>query len=298
MARRDLAETMGRCLPQDGIREALPGLRLGRTSKPSGPILSVDEPSFCFVAQGRKRTMIGDQTFHYDPFHYLIFTVDLPIVFQVEDASSEEPYLGLRLRLDPKLVASMVMEMELVPRSGDARLNAAGVHDVDYLLLDVVLRLIRLVERPEEQEVLYPLIQRELLFRLLIGGQASRLGHLLASTGGEVYRMARAISRLRQDFDQPLRIEHLAQEVGMSVSGFYHHFKSVTAMSPLQFQKQIRLQEARRLMLGEDLDAATAGGRVGYDDPSYFSREYKKQFGSPPQKDISHLRAQTSAQAR
>ncbi len=169
-------------------------------------------------------------------------------------------------------------------------MKAMDVSPMDANLLDAVVRLVRLLDTPVEGKVLAPLIIREIVFRLLMGGQGARLSHLLAS-GADTHRISKAIGLLRENFDQPLRIDDIAHELGMSVSGFHHHFKSVTAMSPLQFQKQIRLQEARRLMLGEDLDAASAGFRVGYEDPSYFSREYKKLFGAPPQRDIAKLRS-------
>src|SRR6185369_7820919 len=148
---------------------------------------------------------------------------------------------------------------------------------------------------PGSEKVLAPLITREIVYRLLAAGEGARLGHLLASSRGDTRRISRVIGHLRQHYDEPLRIESVARELGMSVSGFHHHFKSVTAMSPLQFQKQVRLQAARRLMLGEDLDAASAGFRVGYEDPSYFSRDYKKLFGSPPQRDIVSLRSNLGA---
>ena len=161
---------------------------------------------------------------------------------------------------------------------------------IDANMLDAVVRLARLLDTPDEIQALAPLIIREIVYRLLREEQGARLSHLLASAG-DTRRISKAIGHLRENFDQPLRIDDIARELGMSVSGFHHHFKSVTAMSPLQFQKQIRLQEARRLMLGEDLDAASAGFRVGYEDPSYFSREYKKLFGAPPQRDIAKLRS-------
>ena len=183
-----------------------------------------------------------------------------------------------------------MMESGIEPKKGDARMKAMDVSPTDADLLDAVVRLVRLLDTPVERKVLAPLIIREIVYRLLVGGQGARLGHLLAS-GGDTRRISKAIGHLRENFDQPLRIDDIARELGMSVSGFHHHFKSVTAMSPLQFQKQIRLQEARRLMLGEDLDAASAGFRVGYEDPSYFSREYKKHFGAPPQRDIAKLRS-------
>jgi AraC-like DNA-binding protein len=175
-------------------------------------------------------------------------------------------------------------------KKGDARVKAMNVSSIDANMLDAVVRLARLLDTPDEIQALTPLIIREIVYRLLRGEQGARLSHLLAA-GGDTRRISRAIGHLREHFDEPLKIEDIARELGMSVSGFHHHFKSVTSMSPLQFQKQIRLQEARRLMLGEDLDAASAGFRVGYEDPSYFSREYKKLFGAPPQRDIAQLRS-------
>ena len=289
--REELVERMARALPEDGFLEAFPGFYLARSSRTTEPVLSVHEPAFCFVVQGRKRVLVGEEVFRYDPGHYLIFTVDLPVVFQVEEASEERPYLGLRLNLDPTLVASVMMESGVETKKADARAKAVDVSPVDAELLDAVVRLVRLLDKPGEQKILAPLITREIVYRLLAGGQGARLSHLLASSGGDARRISRAIGHLCKHYNEPLKIEEIARELGMSVSGFHHHFKSVTAMSPLQFQKQIRLQEARRLMLGDDLDAASAGVRVGYEDPSYFSRDYKKLFGAPPQRDIARLRS-------
>jgi AraC-like DNA-binding protein len=287
--REELVERIARALPEDGTLDAFLDFRLARSSKPTEPVHAVYQPAFCFVAQGRKQALLGEEVFRYDPGNYLIFTVDLPLTFRVEEASKERPYLGFRLNLDPSLVASVVMESGIEPKKGDARLKAMDVSPTDANLLDAIVRLVRLLDAPAERKVLAPLIIREIVFRLLVGGQGARLSHLLAA-GADTHRISKAIGYLRENFHQPLRMEEIAQELGMSVSGFHHHFKSVTAMSPLQFQKQIRLQEARRLMLGEDLDAASAGFRVGYEDPSYFSREYKKLFGAPPQRDIARLR--------
>jgi AraC-like DNA-binding protein len=288
--REELVERMARALPEDGSLDAFPGFRLSRSSKPTEPVFSVYQPAFCFVAQGSKQALLGEELFRYDPGHYLIFTVDLPVVFQVEEASKERPYLGFRINLDSSLVASVMMESDIEIKKGDASVKAMDVSPMDANMLDTAVRLVRLLDAPVERKVLAPFIIREIVFRLLVGGQGSRLSHLLAS-GGDTRRISKAIGHLRENFDQPLRMDDIARELGMSVSGFHHHFKSVTAMSPLQFQKQIRLQEARRLMLGEDLDAASAGFRVGYEDPSYFSREYKKLFGAPPQRDIARLRS-------
>jgi AraC-like DNA-binding protein len=288
--REELLERMARALPEDGAREALDGLFLARLTKPMESALALYQPAFCFVVQGGKQVLVGEEVLRYDPGHYLMFTVDLPVVFRVEEASEEKPYFGLRLDLDPSLVASVLMEAGAETRKGDASIKAIGVNPVDADLLDAVVRLVRLVHKPGEQKGLAPLVKREIVYRLLAGGEGARLGHLVASSRGDTRRISRAIGRLREHYNEPLKIEEVARELGMSVSGFHHHFKSVTSMSPLQFQKQIRLQEARRLMLGEELDAASAGHRVGYEDPAYFSRDYKKLFGAPPQRDIARLR--------
>ena len=287
--REELVERMARAIPEDGIWEVFPGLFLGRSSQLTEQLHSVFKPAFCVIAQGSKQVLLGEELFRYDPGHYLISTVDLPIVSQVVEASKERPYLSFRLNLEASLVASVMMESGSEINKGDASIKAMDVSSIDANLLDAVVRLARLLDTPDELQVLAPLIMREIVYRLLRGAQGARLSHLLASRG-DTRRISKAIGHLREHFDEPLNIENIAHELGMSVSGFHHHFKSVTAMSPLQFQKQIRLQEARRLMLGEDLDAASAGFRVGYEDPSYFSREYKKLFGAPPQRDLAKLR--------
>ena len=291
--REELIERISRTVSEDGANEVFPGFFLARSSKPSESLHHVYQPAFCLVAQGRKRALLGEEVFRYDPGHYLLFTVDLPLIFQIEKATLDEPYLGLRLDLDPSLAAAVLMEADIKIKKGDASAKAMDVHSIDANLLDAVVRLVRLAEEPSSINVLAPLIVKEIIYRLLAGGQGARLGHLLPA--GDTQRISRAIGHLREHFDEPLKIDDIAREVGMSVSGFHHHFKSVTAMSPLQFQKQIRLQEARRLMLGEDVDAASAGFRVGYEDPSYFSRDYKKLFGSPPQRDIVSLRSRLDA---
>lgn len=288
--REELVERMAKALPQDGVLDILPSFRIARSSKPTEPVHSIFQPAFCFVAQGRKEAMLGDEVFRYDSGHYLIYTVELPLTFQVKEASEERPYLGFRLNLDSAIVASVMMESGIEPKKGHASLKAMDVSTMNANLLDAAARLVRLVEDPVECKVLAPLVIKEIVFRLLMGGQGARLSHLLA-LAGDTRRISKAIGYLRENFDQAVRMDEIAQELGMSVSSFHHHFKSVTAMSPLQFQKQIRLQEARRLMLGEDLDAASAGFRVGYEDPAYFSREYKKLFGAPPQRDIAQLRS-------
>lgn len=288
--REELIARMMRAVPEDGTLEPFPGFRFSRLSKPIESVHSVYKPSFCFVVQGRKKALLGEEVFQYDPGNYLIFTVDLPVIFQIEEASAENPYLGFVIHLDPAQVAEVLMESGIESKKSDDATKAIDVSRVDLHLLDAVVRLVRLLENPGDYKVLAPLVTKEIIYRLLTGGQGARLGHLLASAG-DTRRISKAIGHLREHFDEPLKIENIAREIGMSVSGFHHHFKSVTAMSPLQFQKQIRLQEARRLMLGENIDAANAGFRVGYEDPAYFSRDYKKLFGAPPQRDIANLRS-------
>src|SRR5438876_9428924 len=266
---------------QDGTAQPLQGLHLYHHSFPLEQVYSVVEPSLCVVAQGSKEFLLGDSHYLYDPLHYLLVTVDLPNVGQVLEASQERPFLSLRLELAPTLVGEVLIEAGHASPAGEAFVRAIAVSPLDGNLLDAFVRLMRLLDAPAEARVLLPLLTREIIYRLLMGEQGARLRHL-AILGGYTSHIARAVERLRRDFDQPLRIEQMAHELGMSVSGFHHHSKAVTARSPLQFQNRLRLQEARRLMLGEDLDAASAAYRVGYHDASHFNREYKSLFGVPP----------------
>jgi AraC-like DNA-binding protein len=234
-------------------------------SSPTQPLHGVIAPAFCVIAQGSKVVLLGDDHYRYDPAHYLLVTAELPVVGQIVEASPECPYLSLRLELTPTLVGSVMVEAGHPPPRSHPPVRALDVSPLDMDLLDVVVRLVRLQDSPHDAGFLAPLITWEIIYRLLQGDQSGRL-HQIATVGGYAHRIAKAIERIRKNFDQPLRIEDLAREVGMSVSGFHAHFKAVTALSPLHFQKQLRLQEARRLMLGEHLDAASAGYRVGYDD--------------------------------
>ncbi len=295
-SRESLVAGIRSALPQDGVIEPLPGLHLARLSAPNEKIHSVLEPSLCVIAQGSKVVFVGDHRYQYDPFNYFLATIELPRVSQVLEASPEEPYLSFRLVLDPNLVGSVMIEAGHLIPAGNTDVRAVVVSFLDAELLDAVVRLVRLVGSPADARILMPLIKREIIYRLLTGEQGGRLGHLTLSAGYSS-SIARAVQRFRRHFDQPIRVEEVAQELGMSVSSFYQHFKSVTAMSPLQFQKRLRLQEARRLMLSEDLDATSAAYRVGYSDSSYFSREYKGLFGEPPRRDVDRLREASGASA-
>jgi AraC-like DNA-binding protein len=288
--RHELIERIAWAIRDDGTAEPLRGLRLYRQSSPTERLHGVSTPSFCAIAQGSREVYLGEDCFRYAPDRYLLSTVALPVVGQVVEASPEHPYLSLRLDLEPALVGSVMVEAGLLPSRGQASAKAFDVSHLDAGLLDAVVRIVRLIDSPAEARMLMPLVKREVVYLLLVGAQGARLQHLTVS-GGPTARIARAVERLRNDYDKPLRIESLARELGMSASGFHAQFKAVTAMSPLQFQKRIRLQEARRLMMGEDLDAARAGYRVGYDDASHFTREYKRLFGEPPMRDVQRLRA-------
>ena len=287
--REELVERIARAMRADGTAQPLPGLHLYRHSFPLEQVYSVVEPSLCVVAQGSKEFILGESRYQYDPLHYLLVTVDLPYVGQVLEASKERPFLSLGMDLAPTLVGEVLVEVGHASLLDHADARAIAVSPVDGHLLDAMVRVARLLDAPDETRVLMPLITREIIYRLLRGEQGARLRHL-AILGGYSPSIAKAIERLRQDFDQPLRIESLARELGMSVSVFHHHFKAVTALSPLQFQKRLRLLEARRLLLGEDLDAASAAYRVGYHDASHFNREYKSLFGVPPMRDVQRLR--------
>lgn len=289
VSREELIARLARVIRQDGSVEPLAGLTLHRASAPTGLAHGASCPSFCLVAQGSKDIVLGDTRYRYGPAHYIISSAALPISTRITKASREQPYLGLVLKLDPILVGSVLVEVGQVAPRFHAAVPAIDVSSVDADLLDAAVRLVRLLDSPTDARFLMPPITREVVYRLLRGAQDERL-HQIAALGGNTHQIAQAIERLRNDFDQPLRIEKVAQDLGMSISSFNHHFRALTAMSPLQFQKLLRLQEARRLMLSEGVDAAGAGYRVGYRNASHFTREYKRLFGAPPIRDVEQLR--------
>lgn len=268
---------------------AMDSLSLNRRSAPLQAIHGVQKPSLCLIAQGSKQVMLGDTLYTYDASRFLLLAVDLPVVGQVLDATPDAPYLSLCLDIDPAQIGTLLAEADLppLPRSA-APQRGIAVGCVDALLRDAMLRLLRLLERPRHIGVLAPLVIREVLFLLLTGEQGAPLRRVAFSDG--THGIADALRRLKRDFAAPLRIDALAQEAHMSASVFHQHFKALTAMTPLQYQKSLRLQEARRLMLAQDLDAATASFQVGYESPSQFSREYRRLFGDAPQRDVARLR--------
>jgi AraC-like DNA-binding protein len=268
---------------------AIPGLSLYRRDAPTQPMSGTYEPSICLVAQGAKRVQLGNETYLYDAQHYLITSVHLPTVVQIVKASREKPYLGLKLKLDQREISQLMVDSNLPapPAQQSARGMATG--ELTLPLLSAFQRLVGLLEEEQDIPILAPVIQREIIYRLLVGDQGTRLRQI-ATVGSQSQQIARAIDWLKTNFTRPLRIDALAAQARMSTSTFHHHFNSMTALSPLQFQKQLRLQEARRLMLAEHLDAATAAFQVGYESPSQFSREYSRMFGAPPLRDIATLR--------
>ena len=271
---------------------ALPRLHLIRWSGPTGPFHSLHEPALCFVAQGRKRVIIGPNVYVYDPTKYLIVSVDLPVTGQVIEASPERPYLSVKLVLDPAVLSAMILEAgpEL---EGAGPASGVTTSTMEPELLDAAIRLLRLLETPRDLPVLAPLAEREILYRLLMGEQAATLRQI-ALGDGKARRVSRAIDWIRRNYREPFRIKALAAAAAMSPSALHSHFKTVTAMSPLQYQKQLRLQEARRLMLAQAMDAASAAYEVGYESPSQFSREYRRLFGNPPARDIEQLKLSPS----
>ncbi|MQT15107.1 AraC family transcriptional regulator [Segnochrobactrum spirostomi] len=271
----------------------IPRLTLLRSDTPTMPIGVTYNPVVCFIAQGAKRAILGERVFDYDPAHYLVASVDLPVTGGISRASPQEPYLAASLALDRSLLATMLLEMGDGPRSTDPQPGMA-VTAMTPDLLDSLIRLVSLLDRPTDAAMLAPLVEREILYRLLCGEQGALLRQI-ALADSSVSRVSRVITWIRANFAKPLRIELLAEIAGMSASSLHRHFKAVTTMSPLQYQKQLRLQEARRLLLSQHVDAASIGFSVGYESPSQFSREYSRLFGAPPARDATRLRALTGA---
>ncbi|WP_117149380.1 MULTISPECIES: AraC family transcriptional regulator [Paraliobacillus] len=287
---RELKEVIGQFIRTDGTQEtAIPGLRFIRTSKISEPVYSVYEPSLCIVAQGSKVVMLAKESFQYDPASYLTASVHLPIMGQVVEASPEIPYLSLQLQLDMNQVLDILQSSDQSWSSKSESRRGLVISRMGDSLLDAVLRLVLLLDTPQDIPVLSTGLNREIIYRLLQDEQNETLKHF-ALIGSQAQRIAKVIKRLNFTFDQPIRVEELAEEVRMSASSFYSYFKEVTGMSPIQYQKQLRLQEARRLLFIGELNAAEASFHVGYESPSHFSREYTRKFGLPPMQDLQRLR--------
>lgn len=286
----ELADRIARNIPGDGLHPTpVQGLWLIQASEPSQPLPTVYHPSVCVVVQGRKQAMLAEEVFLYDPLNYLVVSMSLPITGQILDATPECPYLCLRVDIDTAMVGELVRQLPVERDNAAARGRAVYLGRTSASLLDAMLRLVRLLDTPDEAAVLAPLALREIHYRVLTGELGGRLREL-CDVEGNAQRVARSIELIKQRYHEPLRVEQLASTAHMSVSSFHEHFKAATAMTPLQYQKQLRLQEARRLMLMDGIEAAAASHRVGYESPSQFSREYRRLFGAPPRREVMAMR--------
>jgi AraC-like DNA-binding protein len=286
-----LAKLVGAVVPYDGTVELrLPGVHAARVSHTNQePMHYMQRSTLCIVAQGAKIVMIGGDTYGYEAGQMAVYSIDVPMAGRVTRASYSEPYLLLMIDLDAEKIAELAPKVfpHGLPQPRDPRSLYVG--DVGAHIIDAASRLLELMAQPSDAELLAPLVRDEILIRLLRGPLGSRVAQI-GQAGSGVQRIANAVSRLRANFDQPVSIEELAKLVNMSVTSFHRQFKAVTGSSPLQYQKTLRLQEARRLMLTTMMDAGNAGRRVGYGSASQFSREYGRFFGSAPTKDINRLR--------
>ena len=285
-----LVDIIGRHVRDDGVYStAIPGVSLIRSASPTMPMPVVYEPTLCLVAQGRKQAMLGTTAYVYDPAKYLIASVDLPVMGSVIEASQAVPYLCLALDLDTAVLSELALRHPLREESVSAPPAGITLNDTTPELLDAAVRLAGLLDRLRDIEALAPLVIREMLYRLLTENGNSIIRQM-AQADSRLNQIAKAIAWLRSHYNEACRIDELVEIAGMSRSSFHTHFKAITSMSPLEFRNQLRLQEARRLMVTEAVDAAEAGYAVGYESPSQFSRDYARLFGMPPAKDAWRLR--------
>ena len=292
-------DIIARFASEDGdYRTSVPGLTVHRRSHQATPSCGAYRPSFALIAQGAKQVTLGHETYLYGGSDYLLTSFDLPVTSQIVAATAEKPYLGMIFEIDvAKIPPLLALVADHAAPNADAPaedVSSAGergmaVSSLTPDLEETALRLLRLLDRPAEIPALLPLIEQELIFRLLTGPHAARFSQMVM-VESHSHQISRACAWLKEHYAQPLRIEELARRVSMSVSSLHHHFKAITAMSPMQYQKQLRLQEARRLMIEDMLDAGRAGHQVGCESPSQFSREYTRQFGAPPLRDVGRTR--------
>lgn len=287
----ELKRLVQRHAPADGVTAtALPRVCLLRSSGPTEPVHTMYDPSVCLVAQGRKRTHLGGVEYLYQASEYLIVGVDLPVVGAVIEASANAPYLCFKLQLDRSVLVDMVSGMR-PERAGPSISIAAAPPE----LIDTAVRMLQLLDTPEDIEALAPLMEREFLYRLLTGSQASIMRQI-AVVGSRLSRVREAVQYLTNHFHEKFSVEDMAARVGMSPSSLYEQFRQTTMMTPLQFRNHLRFQEVRRLMLSEGMNAAEAGFRVGYESPSQLSRDYARVHGMPPKQDVARLKRMLAAE--
>jgi AraC-like DNA-binding protein len=288
---REMSSIIARSTDSDGeFHTAIGNLFFNRRSSPSQPLHTAQWPCFALVAQGAKSLTLGDDIFDYGVGDYLVVSLDLPVVSRVSQATIKNPHLGLGMAIDSARLREVLERVRLPSAAATVRgMRGVAVHTAPPELLDATLRLLRLLDTPKDIPAIAPLIEQEILYRLLAGPCGSTLLRI-AAIDSPSNKVAKAIAWLRQNYTHHLRIEELARQVGMSVSSLHHHFSAVTAMTPMQYQKRLRLHEARRLMLVERLDVGSAGYRVGYQSPSQFSREYSRLYGLSPLHDVESVR--------
>jgi AraC-like DNA-binding protein len=288
-ALQQMADLIRRHAPTSGtFPTPVPNLSLMHATQLPEPLESVYKPSICLVAQGAKTATLGNETYRYDPMTYVVIAAELPIISKIVEATPDIPYLSLKLSFDPDVILDIVKESRH-PVSSEAS-RGITMNRISPELLEASIRLLHLLNKPKDIPILAPLIIREILYRVL-QGEHGALIHPFAIIGSHSHNIAQAIQMINQQYDHPLAVEQLAKSVNLSTSAFHKHFKRVTAMSPLQYQKTLRLQEARRLMLTETVQASEAAFRVGYESPSQFSREYTRMYGRPPKLDVQEQRA-------
>ena len=290
-----MAATVARLLPHDGRQEtAVPFLSLLRSSQPTPLTRGVLKPSCCVILQGHKRVHLATGTLDYGPGQYLAVSLDLPASGHVVQATPQQPYLLLNIDIDPAEIAAVVLEARIDLDDGAQPVRGAFVGGCDAALLEALCRLVRLLDAPEspprEATFLAVGLKREIIYRLLTGPHGRQLYQNVVLDQQD-RGISKAIAWLKERYNQPVLVEELAQATHMSVSTLHHRFKAVTAMGPMQYQKQLRLQHARALLLNGDTDAATAAYQVGYESQSQFSREYRRLFGAPPMQDVKRLRS-------
>ena len=268
---------------------AIAQLEFMRETVVSTTMCAVCEPILAIVIQGKKEALLGEEAYQYGAGQYLVVSVDLPLNGFVLEATPNKPYLGFKLNLDPAQLCDIIAQVRPSTNKKESSVRGLFISEVDALLMDCAIRLTHLLDTPQDIPFLAPMIIREIYYRLLMGEQGEAVRQI-ATSGSNMQRIADVIKQIKADFTKSLRVEELAEQANMSSASFHRHFKEVTSMSPLQYQKQLKLVEARRLMLAENADATTAAYQVGYESPSQFSREYSRMFGAPPIRDIERLR--------
>jgi AraC-like DNA-binding protein len=288
--RAGLAERAAAFVGNDGERAtSLPGLSFAKLTAPTPPSSYLYDPSLSMILRGRKRVRLGGSTYVYDESRFLLTAVNLPTVTEVLEASPEAPYVSLLMKLDLQAARQMIADMEMRGADRPVSGTAMATGPATLELFDAIKRLVDLLDKPGDLVHLGTLIQREVIYRILTSPAGARFRETVL-IGTQSQRTARAIAWLRENYAQPLKVEDLAKRAGMGVSTLHHHFRAMTAMSPLQYQKHLRLHEARRILLSENVDAVTAAVRVGYESASQFNREYRRMFGAPPIRDVTPLR--------